>query len=310
MPTWLRITLFFFLLVGAVGSVRAGALVVIVSSERSTAYVEAASALLSELERLGVSRADTRQQTALEFQNTGPDSPRLVVALGAQAAQAVAKTEPKYAVLCALLPRTSFESVMRETGKKSSEQFSALLLDQPMGRQLELVRLALPAAKNVGVLWGPESKSTEPALKAQAALKLLSLVEGRVTNENALFPQLKKVLAEADVLLALADQQVFNAQTIQNILLTSFRAQVPLVGFSPAYVRAGALLAVFSTPEQIGRQVAGLAKEVLLGKGLPAVPQYPSSFSVLVNDHVARSLGLSLDAALLTARLKSTESAK
>jgi ABC-type uncharacterized transport system substrate-binding protein len=289
--------------------VHATTLVVIVSSERSPAYVEAAEALVSELERQGVSRFEMRQQTTLEFQKDGAGTPRLLVALGALAAQTVAKTDPRYPVLCALLPRTSYESVLQETGQRSSAQFSALYLDQPLSRQLELIRLALPAAKNVGVLWGQESKSKESVLKALAATKQLTLVEGRVSGDSLLFPQLKKVLADADVLLAQADQQVFNPQTIQNILLASFRAQVPMLGFSPAYVRAGALIAVFSTPEQIGRQSAALAKDVLQGKGLPATPLYPSSFSVMVNDHVARSLGLSLEASALTARLKSAESA-
>lgn len=284
--------------------------VVIVSSERSPAFVEAAEKLVSELERLGVSRFDMLQQTALEFQRDGPGSPKVLVALGSQAAQAVAKTNPQFPVLCALLPRNSFEWVLRETGLKSSEQFSALFLDQPLSRQLELIRMALPEAKNVGVLWGPESKSKELQIKALAATKLLSVVDGHVTGDGLLFPQLKKVLAQADVLLALADQQVFNAQTIQNILLSSFRAKVPLVGFSPAYVRAGALMSVFTTPEQIGRQSAALAKDVLLGKGLPGTPVYPSHFSVMVNDHVARSLGLNLDEQALTARLKSTERAR
>ncbi len=299
-----------YLLLWAIGQVHATTWVVIVSSERSPAYVEAAEALVSELERQGVSRFDMRQQTALEFKNSGAGTPRLLVALGAQAAQAVAATKPKYPVLCALIPRSSFEAVLRETGQKSSDQLSALYLDQPLSRQLELIRMALPAAKNLGVLWGPESIASEALLKALAATKLLSVVDGNVSGEKFLFPQLKKVLAEADVLLALADQQVFNAQTIQNILLSSFRARVPLVGFSPAYVRAGALLAVFSTPEQIGRQSAALAKDVLLGRSLPATPLYPGSFSVMVNDHVARSLGLSLDASILTDRLKSTESTK
>jgi ABC-type uncharacterized transport system substrate-binding protein len=303
------ISLLACLLLWAVGSVHATTLVVIVSSERSPAYVEAAEALVSELERQGVSRFEMRQQTTLEFQKDGAGTPRLLVALGALAAQTVAKTDPRYPVLCALLPRTSYESVLQETGQRSSAQFSALYLDQPLSRQLELIRLALPAAKNVGVLWGQESKSKESVLKALAATKQLTLVEGRVSGDGLLFPQLKKVLADADVLLAQADQQVFNPQTIQNILLASFRAQVPMVGFSPAYVRAGALIAVFSTPEQIGRQSAALAKDVLQGKGLPATPIYPSSFSVMVNDHVARSLGLSLEASTLNARLKSAESA-
>jgi len=299
---------FLFLWLGSLAY--AAPLVVIVSSERTVAFVEAAEALISELERLGVSRFDMLQQTALEFQKTGPGSPKLLVALGSKAALAVGKTDPPYPVLCALLPRNSYEAVLREVGQKTSEQFSALVLDQPLSRQLELIRLALPAVKNVGVLWGPESKLNEGPFKALAATKLLSVVEGKVTSQDFLFPQLKKVLVDADVLLALADQEVFNAQTIQNILLTSFRAKIPLVGFSAAYVRAGALLAVFSTPAQIGQQSAVLAKDVLLGKGLPDKPVYPKNFSVMVNDHVARALGLSLDEQALTVRLKSNEGGK
>ena len=311
MRTWFRFLFFICGLLLGVGSIAHAAIsVVIVSSERSPAFVEAAETLVKELERLGVSRFDMLQQTALEFQRDGPASPKVLVALGTLAAQAVAKTNPQFPVLCTLLPRNSFEWVLRETGLKSSEQFSALLLDQPLGRQLELIRIALPAAKNVGVLWGPESKSKEMQIKALAATKLLSVVDGHVTGDGLLFPQLKKVLTEADVVLAVADQQVFNAQTIQNILLSSFRAKVPLVGFSPAYVRAGALISLFTTPEQIGRQSAVFVKDVLLGKGLPGTPVYPIQFSVMVNEHVARSLGLNLDEQVLSARLKSTERAK
>jgi ABC-type uncharacterized transport system substrate-binding protein len=285
-------------------------LVVIVSSERSPAYTEAAEALVSELERLGVSRFEMLQQTALEFQKTGPGSPKVLVALGSQAARVVAKTEPPFPVLCTLLPRNNFESILRESGQKPSEKFTALVLDQPLGRQLELIRIALPSAKNVGVLWGPESKSKGVEFKAIAASKQMSVVDGTVDGEHLLFPQLKKVLADAEVVLALADQLVFNAQTIQNILLSTFRAKVPLVGFSSAYVRAGALLAVFTSPEQMGRQSAALVKDVLMGKGLPGRPLYPSAFSVMVNEHVARALGLDLDAQALTARLKSLESGR
>jgi len=40
-------------------------------------------------------------------------------------------------------------------------------------------------------------------------------------------------------------------------------ANVPLVAFSPAYVRAGALLALYTTPTQAGSQAAHWALEVL-----------------------------------------------
>lgn len=281
--------------------------VVIVSSERSAAYVEASEALINELERHGLSRYDMRQLTALEWSTAAPFNPQLFVALGSEAARVLAKAAPQAPVLCTLLPRRSFERILLETGKKSSSQFSALYLDQPLSRQLELIRLALPTARRIGVLWGPESQGQASALKGLAQASGLKLVEAHVGRDELLFPSLKKVIEDADLLLAVADPQLYNSLSLQNILLSSFRQRVPLVAFSPAYVRAGALLALHVTPAQMGVQAAEIARAALQGKALSATPIYSQDFSVAINEHVARSLGLTLDAVTLVANLRSRE---
>ncbi len=308
---FLRFLLLSFGLVFFTGaSVRAADLtVVIVSSERSPAYVEAAEALIGELEHSGLSRYDMLQLTVQEWAAAGSLKPKIFVALGADAANALAKADTRAPVLCTLLPRSSFERTLRASGRKSSSQFSALYLDQPMSRQLELTRLALPAARRIGVLWGAESQVYAPALKALAQTHGLELIDATVGPNESLFPGLKRVLEDADLLLAVADPQLFNSSSIQNILLASFRAKVPLVAFSPAYVRAGALLALHVTPTQMGLQAAAMARSVIQGKALPATPVYSQDFSVTVNEHVARSLGLNLDAAALRERLRSREGA-
>lgn len=304
----LRFLLFsLWLAVFAGAGAHATVAIVIVSSERSPAYVEAAEALVSELERLGLSRYDMLQLTALEWTAAGPLAPKLFIALGTDAATALAKSELRAPVLSTLLPRSSFERVLRKSGRKSSSQFSALYLDQPLSRQLELIRLALPTARRVGVLWGPESQAQAPALKTLTQASGLELIDATIGHDELLFSSLKNVLEEADLLLAVADPQLYNSSSIQNILLASFRAKVPLVAFSPAYVRAGALLALHVTPTQIGLQAATIARGVLLGKALSANPIYSLDFSVTVNEHVARSLGLTLDADALRARLRSRE---
>jgi putative ABC transport system substrate-binding protein len=140
-------------------------------------------------------------------------------------------------------------------------------------------------------------------LKTQVQARGLELLEASVERDGSVFTGLKRVLEDADVLLAVPDSQVYNSSSIQNILLTSFRAKVPLVAFSPAYVRAGALLAVHATPAQIGVQAATIARGVLQGKALSPTPLYSQDFMVTVNDHVARSLGLTLDAQALNVRL-------
>ncbi|MDO8449043.1 MAG: ABC transporter substrate binding protein [Rhodoferax sp.] len=310
MPLRLRSLIVCFWLTWLAGTLaHAAPTVVIVSSESSVAYVEAAGALVDELERGGVPRIELLQVTVAEFAVAGQLTPKLFVALGSEAANALAKAELRTPVLCTLLPRSSFERALLTNGRKASPQFSALYLDQPLSRQLELIRLALPAARRVGVLWGDESQAQAPALKALAQARGLELAEATVGSNELLFPGLKRVLEDADLLLAVPDHQLYNSSNIQNILLASFRARVPLVAFSPAYVRAGALLALHVTPRQIGQQAAAIVRGVLQGKTLSATPLYSQDFSVAVNEHVARSLGLTLEPDALRARLRRREGA-
>lgn len=280
--------------------------VVIVSSELSPVYEEAAAALVSELERSGVARNAVLQVTAAGLGGSGVPSPKLFVALGTEAASALARRELKAPVLCALLPRISFDRVLRENGRRPSPQFSALYLNQPLTRQLDLVRLALPQVRRIGALFGPESKTQFATLEERARARGLTLISAEVQPHEPVFRGLKRILDEADLLLALPDPYIYNNSSIQNILLASYRAQVPMLAFSPAYVRAGALLAVYSTPAQISLEAATMALGVLRGKELP-LPQYPQDFTLGVNEHVARSLGLTLDVSALTDRLRRME---
>lgn len=283
----------------------ADATVLVVRSERGVAYLDAAEAIAAELSR-GTVPVAVQVLSVAELGSYAGPRVRFYAALGTEACAALARSVLTAPVLCTLLPKASFERVLRESGKRAGAAFSALYLNQPLGRQLDLVRLALPQARRVGVLWGPESQGQEMALESAAGSRGLRVVAQTVRGSDAVFTSLRKVIEDADLLLALADPQVYNASSIQNILLTSFRAQVPMLAFSPAYVRAGALMALYSTPEQIGRQAGGMVRGALQGQPI-GLPQHPVDFEVSINEHVARSLGLQLDALELAARLRRLE---
>jgi ABC-type uncharacterized transport system substrate-binding protein len=307
MPWSLRNWLLLLLLSSLAGTGRANEpAALVVSSERSAAYQAAAEAATAELVRQAEGRREVLLFTAAELLAYRGPAPRIYIALGAEACGLLAKGPQAAPVLCALLPRASFERVLRESGRRVGVSLSALYLNQPLGRQLDLARLALPQARRIGVLWGSDALANEAMLESAAQARGLRIVGVSVRPDEPVFNGLKKILDESDLLLALADPQIYNSNSIQNILLASFRAQVPMLAFSPAYVRAGALMAVYSTPEQIGQQAGLLARGVLQGQPLGA-PQYPLQFEISVNEHVARSLGLQLDAAALTERLRRQE---
>ena len=289
-------------------------MVVIVSSDASAAYAEAAQAALEALQRSGLSRYDIRQMTAAELAEAhragSAPQPRVFLALGSQAVEVLAQDTAAWQlvpVLCALVPRGSFERIARQRNPKAANRFSAIYLDQPWRRQLALIRLALPQAQRLGVLWGPESVARATALRSLAKSEGFSLAEAQVEPQQGIFVALKQVLDAGDALLAVPDALVYNSNSIQSILLAAMRKLVPVVAFSPAYVRAGALMALYQTPTQAGQQAAGLLLDVLRGRSLPAIPIESSDFEVGVNRHVASALNLDLDPQALRLALRRQE---
>ncbi|THF61357.1 ABC transporter substrate-binding protein [Pseudothauera rhizosphaerae] len=230
---------------------------------------------------------------------------RVVVTVGGRAAQAVAAAAPPVPVLHTLLTRTSFARL--PAASRTGAEVSAVFLDQPAQRQVALIRLALPDARRLALLAGPASRELVDELAEAGRTFRFEPIQARVDTEQDLFVALQQVFSEPAVLTATPDPAVFNSYTVQNVLLTAYRHRSPVIGFSPAYARAGALLALYSTPAQIGSQAGDAVAGVLRGGRLP-LPAAPREFEISVNSNVARSLGIELDSAEgLTARLMKQE---
>lgn len=263
-------------------------------AENGGAYAEAAEALRAETEREQPRRVNWRIAHWSQFTMSNPE-PQWIVAVGSAAQRGMQDLfvgDGAPPLLAILVPRQAFERIA-DPKRLRAGSLSAVYIDQPPGRQLELIRLALPAAREVGILVGADSRSQLPPLQKAAKERRLNLVTAEA-NQGNLFAALQSILADIDVLLAQPDPSVFNSQTAANILTATYRRHLPLVSFSPSWVKAGALLALYSTPAQIGARGGELLRPALQGKPLPP-PQWPREFTVSVNRDVARSLGLALD---------------
>jgi ABC-type uncharacterized transport system substrate-binding protein len=282
--------------------------VTVVMSDLGGAHAQFLEAFRAEVQRRPAPRSTIVVIRAEEVKaQPRPEVAGILVAVGARAAQAVASEAVQDPVLNALIPRALFERLAARPGRGDPRRYSAVFLDQPLGRNLDLIRLALPERRRVGVLYGEESRPLSDVIESPAQERGLRVVAGVVSEQQELYRALSRVVESAEVLLALPDSGVFNSATIQNILITAYRSQVPLVGFSPAYARAGALLALYSTPAQIGSQVGEIVRAALDAGSLPP-PQPPRDFMVAINPQVARSLGLRLDdEAVLRERLRQME---
>lgn len=275
--------------------------VLVVIAENSAPHDEVLTAMRASLADALDRKIVLRVATAAEFgrSRTTPGErrrPDLLVTIGTEAASVVLTGPLSVPVLCAFLPESTYDALLQEHGLGAqSEQahHSAIFLDQPLSRQMQLLRLALPRHTRVGVVLGPDSRHSEPALQRAAAAAGRTLRVERISDEKQLIQALYRVMDDADVLLAVPDPLVFNRHTAQSVLLTTYRLGKPVAGYSRAYASAGALLAVYSTPAQIGRQVGETLRTLAdtSGRALPP-PRHPRYFSVEINERVAHSLGL------------------
>lgn len=170
---------------------------------------------------------------------------------------------------------------------------SAIYLDQPLSRQLDLLHLVLPNASCLASLCGPQSAARIPELSALSAQRGLRLSSQSVVPGSNPIHALTQLLDNAEALLARPDPGIFNRSSVQAIVLTTYRNNAPVIGFSQAYVRAGALAAVYSTAEQSGRQPdERIAQRANIGSWQLGSPRYPSYYSVSLNHSVAQSPGI------------------
>lgn len=278
--------------------------VLLLASRTGGAYEGVIEAIKTEVGR----SADLRVQYLTGNVSTWKlaEPTNLVVTIGVDAANAaIQRTEPGTTILCVLIPRMAFETL--SSGKKDNRKISAIYLDTPPHRQLELIRLLLPQARNVATVLGNVSVRDKETLHVAARDRGLTLQAESAQRDSELYPTLKSVLANADVFLAIPDPVVINASTAQNVLITAFRSQVPVIGFSANYVRAGALASVYSSPQQIGSEAGQIIKTHQRHNNLPA-PKYPRYFSVGVNTSLMRTMGLPVaDEQILEQRLLKAE---
>lgn len=290
-------------------------------SETGGSYTELVEDLEQQLNarspgqiRLQVQRApETMTQVDALLAALPAARPTLVVPVGIRAIALTLRAAGPLPVLSLLIPHASYTSLLNttEAGQEPSTR-SAIYLDQPLSRQLDLLQALLPDARRIATLTGPTSHMQTAELQTLSTRRGLHLATQSVAANGNPIHALTPLLDQAEALLALPDPAVFNRASLQAILLTTYHGGVPVLGFSQAYVRAGALAAVHSTARQIGQQAGEwLAELAHTGQWQLGTPRHPAYYSVSVNRQVAKTLGIHVaDDDTLLAQLRKRDTAQ
>jgi ABC-type uncharacterized transport system substrate-binding protein len=210
----------------------------------------------------------------------------LLVALGQSAVETINRLNTGASSINAYLTLEQYNSL-------DIDHQVTVLLDQPMHRYLAFSKLML-GVDSIGII-----DDSEIELKARAAITLdefdLTLNQYRLDPENKLLPVLKELLQHNDSLLMLPRESIYNRDTVKGVLLASYRSRKPVVSYSPAHVRSGAVASIYSSPIDIGRHLAMLINQTLKKESGSDTPfQFARFYSITTNSRIATALGIKL----------------
>ncbi|MDY0094334.1 MAG: ABC transporter substrate-binding protein [Candidatus Vecturithrix sp.] len=167
-------------------------------------------------------------------------------------------------------------------------------LNIPVEVQLKFIKEVLPAAKTVGVIYDP-SRNTEyvQRLNAISASFHFRIIAFPVTSQKDIPQALNSVRAKSDVLLGIVDNTVYTSRTTEFIIRFTVQEQLPFIGLSLSYVKAGALCSLVFDNYDIGRQTAELVQKILSGVS-PATLQItvPEKLNIALNLRTANIIGV------------------
>jgi ABC-type uncharacterized transport system substrate-binding protein len=114
------------------------------------------------------------------------------------------------------------------------------------------------------------------------------------------FPSISAAIAalvqkNVDIVWTTADQRLYDNASVRALLLSCLREKIPVWGFSPAFVRAGAVVGVGVEAAAQGKQAADLLIALLKDpKSVKNKVQSPREYQIAVNLIVAKDLNLDI----------------
>jgi putative ABC transport system substrate-binding protein len=170
------------------------------------------------------------------------------------------------------------------------------------GKQLQLLKEAIPRARRFAFLWNPANPAAPPAVRAteDAALSLrveLQVVSARAPEEfEAAFQAMTHARAEA--LLVIPDS-VFLTHGARLADL-SVRHHLPTLYGLGDHAKAGGLMAYGQSLPDVYRRAAVYVDRILKGAKPADLPvEQPTKFELVVNLKTAKALGLTIPPSVL-----------
>jgi putative ABC transport system substrate-binding protein len=219
---------------------------------------------------------------------TGP-RPDLILAIGIWALQVVAEEVRDIPVVFTMVLNPS--TVIGYQAKN----ITGASMNVPIEQQIGLLRKVSPQIRRIGVVYDPSRTGVLVREAERVAHQHgVRLVARAIASARDGIAALDSMQGEIDALWILPDLTVLAQESVQYMLLFSFRNRIPVLGLSENQARMGALLGLsFASGRDVGVQAGEVAKEILAGRRAEDLPfTVARKLRLTVNLRTAGKIGL------------------
>jgi putative ABC transport system substrate-binding protein len=220
---------------------------------------------------------------------SGPDA---VVAVGTRAFR---KT-----IAITKLP-VIYTMVMPSETTDAGSNMSGICMEISPETYLTTMKGLFPGAKRIGVLFDPERTGAYVRRAAAlAAEKGMTLIPKMLHDPRQAPELLEGMRGKIDILWMLPDATVVNTETIDYLMLFSFRNNIPIFSFSEKYVEKGAVAALRIDSRDMGAQAGEMARGLFQGgKGEGPAHAFARAARLVVNMKVSTKIGAAINGELV-----------
>ena len=279
-------------------------LVAIVSSDSSFATERSrkgikqtfsTSAIPIQIEEINI-KLDGTEKTVSKINLLKPD---LVVTVGSPSTIFIKDNFPEIPLIFSTVLNPETSGIL-DTISGKPKTVTGASLDIPIDIQFQKFIMVHPGLKKVGVIYTEQTeKQIKEAARIAPALGL-ELIAIKIESERQMPIALDSLCRVADGIWTTADDLIYTPQATKFMILSSIRNSKPIMGFSPSFVKSGALMGLNYDYKDIGRRAGKLALRFINGEPIDSLPiESPGVIYLHINLKTAKQMGLVIDQSLV-----------
>jgi len=258
----------------------------IVLSSGDAVYYEIGIQLKQQLSQLQLSPDQVKIITLDDDRFNTIKQDALIVPIGGKAAEKSFHYQSSNTIIYSFVE----QQLMGEINP--DKQWAAVTVNQPVERLISIAdNLVKSNYKNKIVIVVSESNTRlKRSIKAIDSLERGQIEIVEIKPDDIITKVVEKSLFNAAVLISTDEKNIWSGSNAKWLLRQAYSHQVPVIGNSKRFLKAGALISVYSSMEKIAETTAVLIKQWLEDGVLTSTGMHYAPSTIDINKSVAQAL--------------------